>query len=153
MSELYVSATVDMGDVEKGLAAAERRAHALGPAFRELKKPMREDQRDHGKRQRGPFGTWARRKASTLAFYRSHGRKRIPRPLGKLSTAITYKATAFGVFAESRAKWSAVHQEGGTVGRGVRLRARPFLWMSTKLLNVAEQVIERSILSAFGGGK
>lgn len=147
----YVSATVDLGDVEQGLDAAKRRAHALGPAFKELKAPMRADQKDHGKRQRGPFGTWARRSPKTLEFYREHGKHRVPRPLGRLSTAVTYTATKFGVFAESRAKWSESQQDGGIVGRGVRLRARPFLWMATKFLQLAEDVIDRHILNGFGG--
>jgi hypothetical protein len=153
VSDLYVAATVDISDVEKGLDAAQRRGHNLKPAFAELKKPMRDDQRDHGKRQRGPFGSWARRSPNTLAFYRSHGRGRVPRPLGRLSTAVKYTATAFGLSGESRAKWSEAQQEGGTVGRGVRLRARPFLWLSTKLLDLTEEVIERTILGAYGGGR
>lgn len=153
MSGAYVSATVDLGDVERGLAAVERSGRDLTPAFRELKKPMREDQKDHGKRQRGPFGTWARRKPSTLAFYRSRGKGRIPRPLGRLSTAVTYTASRFGVFGESRAKWSDVHMTGGVVGKGARLRARPFLWMATKFLDLAERSIERRLLSAYGGSK
>lgn len=152
MSDLYVSASVELDDVEKGLAAAERSARDLGPAFRELKKPMREDQRDHGKKQRGPFGSWARRSPRTLAFYREH-RRRVPRPLGRLSTAVKYTPTAFGVFGESRAKWSESQQSGGVVGRGVRLRARPFLWLSSKFLDIAERTFERRFLDAFGGGR
>lgn len=152
MSNAFVSATVDIGDVDKGIAAMERRSHALGPAFRELKKPMRVDQKDHGKQQRGPFGTWARRSPRTLEFYRAHGRKRIPRPLGKLITAIKYTANAHSVTGESRAGWSSAQQDGGVVGRGVRLKARPFMWLSRKLLDLAEETFERAILSAYGGG-
>jgi hypothetical protein len=152
VSDLYVSATVDISDVEKGLDAASSASRQLGPAFKAIKKPMREDQRDHGKRQRGPFGSWARRSPRTLAFYRSH-HKRVPRPLGRLSTAVAYKANSLGVTGESRAKWSDAQQSGGVVGRGVHLRARPFLWLSTKLLGIAEDIIERRILAAYGGGK
>ena len=150
MSDLFVAATVDFGDVEQGIDAMERRAHALGPAFRDLKKPMRDDQRDHGKKQRGPFGAWARRSPKTLEFYREHGRKRMPRPLGRLPTAVKYTATAFGVTGESRVAWSAVQQEGGTVGRGVKLKARPFLWLSRRLLDIAENVIGGAVEAAWG---
>ncbi len=151
MSAAFLSATLHMGDVDKGLDATARRARALGPAFRDLKKPMREDQKDHGRRQRGPFGTWARRAPSTLAAYRAR-RKRIPRPLGKLLSAIQYKADAGGVSGESRVKWSLAHMDGATVGRGAKLKARPFMWISRKLLDIAEGVIGKRLLSAFGGG-
>lgn len=151
--EAYLSASLDLKDVEKGLDAATLRSRALGPAFRALKKPMREDQRDHGKRQRGPIASWARRSPRTLAFYRSHGRKSIPRPLGRLSTAVVYKATASGLSATSKAGWSDAQQDGGTVGHGVKLKARPFLWISTKLLDIAEETFERTILAAYGGDK
>lgn len=151
MSDAFVSATFDFGDVDQGIAAMERRTHALGPAFRELKKPMRDDQRDHGKKQRGPFAQWARRSPRTLEFYRDHGRKRAPRPLGRLLSAVKYTATAYGVVGESRVAWSKVHMDGGVVGRGVKLKARPFLWLSRKLLDIAERVLERSLTDAFGG--
>lgn len=150
-ADAYVHVTVETGDVLKGLAEMERRSRQLGPAFRELKKPMRDDQRDHGKRQRGPFGAWARRSPSTLAYYRERGRGRIPRPLGRLLSAIAYSANAYSVTGESRVKWSDVHMTGGAVGHGVRLKARPFMWISTNLLTIAEQVFERTILAAFGG--
>lgn len=146
----FVSATVELGDVEKGLDAAARRARSLGPAFRALKKPMREDQKDHGRRQRGPFGAWARRAPSTLAAYRAR-RKRIPRPLGRLLSAVAYKADAGGVSAESRVGWSMAHMEPTRVGRGVKLKARPFLWISRKLLDLAGDAIERVIVADFGG--
>lgn len=148
----FVSATVNIGDVDKGLDAMKARARALGPAFRELKKPMRADQKDHGKRQRGPFGTWARRAPSTLAAYRAK-RKRIPRPLGKLLSAIAYKADASSVSGESRVAWSEAHMTGATVGRGARLKARPFMWVSRKLMDIAADVIGTRLLSAFGGVK
>lgn len=153
MSEAFVSATIDIRDVEKGLGAMERRAKALGPAFRDLKKPLRADQKDHGKRQRGPFGTWARRSPATLEFYRSHGRKRVPRPLGRLIAAVKYTSTPYSVAGESRSGWSEAQQDGGVVGRGVRLKARPFLWLSRKLLELAEETFERTILAAYGGGR
>ena len=150
MSGLFVAASVDFGDVEQGIDAMERRAHALGPAFRDLKKPMREDQRDHSKKQRGPFGSWARRSPKTIEFYREHGKKRIPRPLGRLPSAVKYTAMPWGLVGESRVAWSAVQQEGGKVGRGVTLKARPFLWLSRKLLDVAENVIGAAVEAAWG---
>lgn len=151
MSNLFVSATVHFDDVEQGIEAMERRARALGPAFGELKGPMRADQKEHGKQQRGPFASWARRSPKTLEFYRSHGRKRIPKPLGRLLGAVKYTSTAYSLIGESRVPWSGAQQDGATVGRGAKLKPRPFLWISRKLLDVAEDVIERRLLSAYAG--
>lgn len=150
--DAFVSATIDIGDVEKGIEAMERRGRTLHPAFSELKKPMRSDQKEHGKQQRGPFGTWARRASSTIEAYRER-RKRVPRPLGKLLSAVQTRANAWSVSVESRVAWSDAHQEGATVGRGVRLKARPFLWLSKKFLDTAEDVFERVLLAAYGGGR
>ncbi len=154
MSRLFAEVRVgevDLGPVEQGFKAAERRARNLGTAFRELKKPLGEDQKDHGRRQRGPFGQWARRKPSTLAFYRSRGKGRVPRPMGRLPRAVAYESNALGVYGVSRARWSEVHQDGGTAGKGARIRARPFLWLSPKLLDIAENTIERKLLDAYEG--
>jgi hypothetical protein len=152
-ADAFVSATLDIGDVEKGLDAMERRARALGPAFKELKTPFRADQRDHAKKRRGPFAAWARRAPSTLAAYRARGTGRVPRPLGKLLSAVKYTADATGIAGESIIAWSAAHMDGATVGRGVKIKARPSLWLSRKLLDTAENVIGRRLLSAYGSGK
>jgi hypothetical protein len=151
VSDLFVSATVHFDDAEQGIDAMERRARALGPAFRELKAPMRADQKEHGKQERGPFGSWARRSPKTLEFYRSHGRKRIPKPQGRLLSAVKYTSTAYSLIGESRVPWSGAQADGAVVGRGAKLKARPSLWISRKLLDIAEAVIERSLLSAYGG--
>lgn len=146
---MYVSVTVDIGDVERGLAGMERRGHALGPAFAELKKPMRADQIEHRKAKAGPESTWAPRAASTLAVKR--GKHKLPRSiLGRLPTAVSYKASATSVTAESRVAWSAIHEEGGVAGHGARIPARTFLWISDKLMTLAESVLERALLAAFG---
>ena len=147
---VFVSATLDIGDVEKGLAAMQRRARVLGPAFRELKRPLRLDQRDHSKRRAGPSAMWAPRAASTMAKLRAGGR-RARKPLGKLSGAVAYTADATAVRARSRVLWSGVHQDGGTVGRGAKLPARPFLWISDDMLRVAEHTLGRALVRAYGG--
>lgn len=147
---MFVSATLDIGDVEKGLDAMQRRSKALGPAFQALKKPMREDQKEHRKTKTGPSGSWAPRSAATLAAH--HGKRKLARTLlGKLPTAVSYKATAHGVTGESKVKWSAVHQEGGSAGHGAKIPARPFLWISDKLLDLAVNIIDTALVAAFGG--
>ena len=147
MADGYVSETVDIGDVEEGLAAMERRAHALGPAFAEVKALMKIDQRDHAKTRSGPEGPWQARAAST----KEHHKRLSRNVLGKLPTAIAYRSSSLGAFAESRVKWSLAQQEGARVGRGARLPARPFLYMSDPFLDLAEIVIEGSMLNAYGG--
>ena len=147
-----VSATIDIGDVEKGLDAMERRAHTLGPVFNALKKPMRDDIAEHRKAKTGPDGAWAPRSAATIAA--AHGKRKLARNiLGRLPTAVSYKATSFSLIGESKVKWSGVQQDGGRVGRGSVLPAREFLWIGDSLLVIAESVIADAMLTAYGGGR
>ena len=145
----YVFATLDFGDVEKGLDAMGR-ARVLAPAFKELKKPLRLDQRDHSKKREGPAGAWAPRAASTLERMR-HGGKRARKPLGRLSGAVTYSATSNSVSGVSRAPWSGAHQDGARVGHGSRLPVREFLWISDEMLTVAENTLGSAVVRAYGG--
>lgn len=149
-ADLFVSATLDIGDVEEGLNAMERRARSLGPAFQELKKPLRLDQRDHSKKRQGPSAMWAPRTASTMERAR-HGGRRMRKPLGRLSGAVSYSADATGVRGVSRVLWSGVHQDGGTVGHRSRLPARPFLWISDAMLGIAENALGSALIRAYGG--
>lgn len=150
VSELYVFATIDIGDVEKGLEAMERRARALGPAFVELKTPLRLDQRDHAKKRQGPESIWAPRAQSTVARLATGGH-RPKRLLGKLPGAVTYSADATGVRGVSRARWSAAQAEGASVGHGARLPSRPFLWISDDMFAKAENVLGAALVRAYGG--
>lgn len=144
---IAIRTRVDLRDVNAGFAEAHRELRAVG---RDLVKPMRADQRAHAKAQEGPEAKWPPRASSTVAKMRAQGRRR--RPLGRLSTAVTYRATSHAVIAESRAKWSGVHQDGGTVGRGSKIPARPFLWISDRLIDEAIEILQRPILRALGGG-
>jgi phage gpG-like protein len=139
--------TVDIGAVEKSFDALDARGHHLGQAFRVIKTEMRADQKAHASQQQGPDGSWPARAASTIKHLGRSKRKL----LGRLTSAVTYKATADGVTAVSRAPWSGSHQEGDTVGHGAKLPARPFLWISDELAVRAILVIERVLLAAFGG--
>jgi phage gpG-like protein len=148
--DLYVSATIDFGEVEKGLDAMARRARALGPAFRELKKPLKLDQKDHSKKRQGPSAMWAPRAASTMARLRQ-GSRRAKKPMGRLPSATRYTSDATSVTGRSKALWSGVHQDGGTVGHGSRLPARPFLWISDDMLTIAENTLGAALVRAYGG--
>jgi phage gpG-like protein len=147
---LFVSAMLDIGDVEEGLAAMERRARTLAPAFAALKKPLRLDQRDHSKKRLGPSAMWAPRAPSTIERAR-HGGRHLRKPLGRLTGAVSYTADATAVRGTSRVLWSGVHQDGGTVGRGSRIPSRPFLWISDDMLHIAENTLGGALIRAYGG--
>ncbi len=145
---MQLLAKFDMSDVERGLDSLKARGRALAGAFRELVPAMREDQRDHAKSQAGPDGRWPPRAPSTR---KSHGN--MPRrPLGKLSTAVSYRAGSMGASAESRIAWSGVHQDGGKVGNKATLPARTFLWISDRFLDFTVDVLGAKLVRAFGGG-
>lgn len=144
--------TVDIHDVEQGLDAMERRAHALGPVMKSLIKPVRDDQGNHRRAKEGPDGAWAPRAASTIL--RAHGKRKMSRSLlGKLPTAVQYVATAQSVTGTSRVRWSGAHNDpdGARVGRGSRLPGRTFLWLSNELQDLAESTIANALLGAYGG--
>lgn len=144
---------LDLRGALAGVDGMRAKGKALGKVFRELKPIVRADQRDHAKQQAGPDGRWQKRAVSTLASFKrgKSGRRLTKRPLGKLVQAVTYKASRFGVIAESRVPWSGVHQWGGTVGRGSVIPARPFLWISEKLLKAAADAIEAQVIAGFRG--
>lgn len=148
---ISVITTVDFRDAFKGLDAMGKRDVVL-PAMRALKAPLRLDQREHAKAKSGPDGGWAPRAASTLARHKY--KPKLPsRQLGRLPTAVSYLANVHGVSGESRIPWSAVQQDGGTVGHGARLPARPFLWISEKLMAIAVDEVSKAAVTAFGGGR
>jgi hypothetical protein len=144
----FASVRLDFGDALKGLDAMARAP--LERAIAALKKPMRLDQVDHAKAKAGPESSWAPRAASTIASYRTH--PKAPKKLmGKLPTAVSYKAAGLTLAGESRARWSDAHQTGATVGRGAKLPVRVFLWISDKLMAIAENELGDVVLEAFGG--
>lgn len=153
-------ASMDVTELDSALADVDSRGKRLGPAFRELRKPLRGDQREHARAQQGPSGSWpprspmteARRRARNRALRTSkamrtimpgkHKRRSTPkRILGRLPGAIIVTAGQLFVRARSRVDWSGVHQFGGRAGRGVRIPARPFLWLSDALLTTARDTL------------
>lgn len=144
-----LAATVDISEAIDALDGMKRQGDRLGPAFRELRKPMRADQREHAKKQEGPEGRWQPRAPITGASARAKRRRR-RKLLGRLPGAITVRATATSVIAESKVAWSGVHQEGGKVGRGARIPARPFLWLSDAMIEKAIAVFEEHLLEGWG---
>lgn len=150
---MFTSVNIEIDEVVDGLDATGKRAHRLGPAFVEIKAAMKLDQREHREQEMGPDGKWSPRKASTLKSEKLHHKGRVvPRKiLGKLPTAVTYKAIGSGAFGESKIRWSESQQGGGRVGKGAMIPARPFLWVSDKLARTSEEIIERHIIGKAGG--
>ena len=154
-----IKLTMDASSAVAGLDRMARQGKNLAKAFRILKPDLHADQRDHAARQAGPDGHWPARATGTSARmakgrrYLGRQRRRLTRrPLGRLITAVTYSASNAGVFATSRVPWSGVHQNGGKVGRGAVIPARPFLWLSDRIVARAVEVLERTVAYSFGGG-
>ncbi len=130
---MEVAAAVDLRDVEKGIDALTN-PRAIAKGLRDLKKPLRVDQRDHAKKAEGPEGRWPKRATKS--------RKRL---LGRLPGAVKVTSTGNSVSAVSSVKWSAVHQEGGVAGRGTKIPARPFLWVSDALHTQAAALLRDAV--------
>ncbi len=145
-----IGAKVDMREIEKGLEAMAD-PKVVDRAARALKKPMRDDQRDHARQAEGSDGTWPARKRLV-----GRGKKVLRRNrrklLGKLPRATIVYARGGVVTAMSRAKFSLAHQDGARVGRGAKLPKREFLWISDGLLTTAAAELQEAALRGWGGG-
>jgi len=164
-----IDANFDLTQVDRAMADVEARAKRLAPAFRELRRPLRVDQRAHARGEEGPDGRWPPRSPFTEARRQSRNRsvkthrfdvlrrgeaRRHSTPkhlLGRLPAAILVTVGELYVRATSRAAWSGVHQYGGNAGRGrrVRIPARPFLWLSEGLLRTARDVLGSYVLKGW----
>lgn len=145
---LTVTTKADFGDVVAGLRAVR----GAQPPHRVLKQFVVADQRDHAKKRSGPDGTWAPRALSTVRKMRLERVRR--RPLGKLVTAgaVRYSANRRAIIGESKIPGiSVAQQEGARVGRGVTLKARPFLWLSARLLDQSAAAVADTYGDRFGG--
>lgn len=143
-----IEAVVKLSFVERALNTL--RKPDLRPAWKLAKVPLREDIRDHRKRQEGPGGTWPARAAATKERAGRNGRAR--RLLGRLPTALTIQSTRAMVAARSRVAWSDVHRTGGTVGRGSSLPVRDFLWASKDALELIALIVQARLEQLFGRG-
>lgn len=160
---------LNFGEVDRAIETVEQRAKRLGPAFRELQKPFRADQVDHARNEQGPSSKWpprsplteARRlarnrsvrttKAMRTIMPRKPTRRSTPaRILGRLPGAVAHTVGGLFIRATSRArKVGPAHQHGATVGRGVRLQARPFLWLSDALVEKARELLADYVMKGW----
>ena len=136
------SVQVDLSFLDR--ARAVLRSPDLRPAWKLIRKPVRADLRQHARKQEGPGGAWTPMSSRTKGRARS-GRKRPRKLLGRLPGALTTKLERKRLLVMSQVAWSAVHQDGGRVGRGARVPARPFLWASDKVLELAGKVIAKGL--------
>lgn len=68
--------------------------------------------------------------------------------LGKLAGSIKAKLGGGELVVSSRVPWAGVHNEGGQVGRGAKIPARPFLFVENEDLEVLGQImLTRAIAS------
>lgn len=137
----------------KSLDDKARRSKQLASVFRRLRPHMIEDQKQHAQREEGPDGAWAPRAPATRErkrVFRQTKKKKgaveatyftVNGTLGALPELVVARATGFTVFVKSMVRWASVHQEGGTVGRGSVIPARPFLWVSDELAQRAQKMI------------
>lgn len=159
---------LDFAELDRAIETLEQRAARLGPAFRELRKPFRGDQHGHARGEEGPGGKWPARSPLTEArrLARNRGvrmtkamkvialkkptKRATPRRiLGRLPGAVMYKVGELFIRATSRAKFGGAHQKGATVGRGSKLPARMFLWISDGLLSTARDVLGNYVVKGW----
>lgn len=163
MTAQFVSAQIDLTDVERGLLGLDLRPSALRPVFNELRNPLRQDLRDHQAKERGPDGKWPARSRGTTsrltsrrrgrtASGRRRGRRKAGRLLGRLPHLFVLRVNAWGLSAENRAKWSLIHAEGGTAGRGARIPKRDYAYMSDQFLDLSVEFVQECMLLGWGRG-
>lgn len=158
----FVRAHVELSDVEKGLIGLDLKASAMRPVFNELRAPLREDQKEHAQQEQGPEGKWPARSRKTMARLgarrrgrtakgRRRSRRRPGRLLGRLPGILDVRARSTSLSAESKAKWSGIHQDGGTAGRGARIPPRPFLWISDRFFDLSVELFAAVLELGWGG--
>lgn len=123
--------------------------------FRDLRGPVRFDQRHHWRKQEAPNRHWPGLATSTLerrkrprGIDRKRGRRQSwPKELlGRFPTALLMIANARELIARSRVKrFSMIHQEGGIAGHGANIPSRQYLWISPFLISQIRTYFEKAL--------
>lgn len=157
---------VDLGAVDRFVETASQRAARLAPAFKELRRPVRGDQRQHAKDQSGPDSKWAARSPITearrqaankrtrrarigpIAPGKTRRRSTPARILGRVPAALVVTLGDLFIRVAPRIAWAAAQAVGDRVGHHhkVELKPRPFLWISQQLIATAERVLGEYIV-------
>lgn len=161
-----LDAFIDLTQVDRALADVETRAKRARPAFRELRKPLRVDQRQHAREESGPNGKWEQRATGTINRMKAHARnkranrKRLhpktfkrqsmsSRILGRLPNALIVTAGDLFVRVTSRVDWGGIHQAGGRVGKHATVPKRVFLWLSDEIVRISRDKLLEHVLTGW----
>lgn len=145
-----IGARVDLGGVLRLFDRVKRRDQRR--VFRDARKPVREDLRDHAKGQVDPKGRWPGLASSTLERRARGGRRRSKRRLlGRLPGAIKLEHGPGFVRATSVVRWARAQSDGLRVGHGSRLPARRWMWISKKLRRQVAKMMRDEVLRAWRG--
>lgn len=116
----------------------------LRPAWKEARKPVRKDLRDHANKQAGPDGSWPGY-AETTKKRQAEGRKKPRRLLGRLPGAVRSTMNRTRLLFTWRTKWAEAQRIGGTVGHGARLPARDWAFVSDKATQIVADIVAKGI--------
>ena len=146
---------VRLDEVEAGIRAMQRQAERRKVFFQTLKKPAKQDVRDHQKAKRGESAAWppldpdtlakrrrrpGRRPGRRSARARAPGRRqrgRQPQLLGRVPRAWKTFLSEDHFKLRNMVRWSGIHNTGGVAGRRARMRRRQFAYFSRAFLNDA----------------
>lgn len=166
-----VISSITLSDVENGMRALRENASSIGRVFRALAPHARRDMLGHGRKKEGPDGPWPARSASYLeklreqaqakkrrieatkaSGKRTRARARIIPLMGRIPRSIRMRVAGDALIGRSMIKWAEAHRDGSTVGRGVNLPQRDFLWWPPEFLDLAAQTIEDYIIEPWKRG-
>ena len=112
----------------------------LEPVFADFGEYMVNEIQERFDDESGPDGTgWDDLKPATWR------RKKIPKVLtetSRLRDSIAYKAERRRVRIGTNVVYAAIHQLGGTAGRGAKIPARPFLGVNSRDLTELEDIMK-----------
>lgn len=157
-----IDVKVDDRDLQAGIRDVAKAAELLPRVFKRLVGDMRRDQQEHAQKEEGPDGTrWpARTSQATPKLFAKAKRKTKTQParfeivkygglLGALPDMIQVRSLGLSVWARHPVAWATAHADGGVVGRGSRLPARPFLYVSQGLADRAVEMINDALHGAW----
>jgi phage gpG-like protein len=161
----------DLRSIKKAFKAMERAGENPKKVWRVVKKPMRDDQKEHMRAAEDSKGAkWKPLASSTVERRLSKGgragkhtkrgklKKSAAKKLGKLLGNKLVSGSKFKVsrrsikLTQTKVKWAGIHQHGGRAGRGNQIPKREFFYISDDLLAKTARHIARHIATAFNKG-
>lgn len=159
----------DIRQIERAAKRLRRAGRDMRPVWRELRKPLRADQREHIDEQKDSDGrSWQGLARSTIERrlrqggrrrnYTRRGKlkkraaKRISRTLSKrLVVRAKIESKRDRMTIKSRVPWAGVHQFGGRAGRNAVIPKREFMYIGDKLLRKTVKLSRRHLTRAWFG--